>query len=129
MATWVNLMDIIYPVGSIYHSASSTSPASSIGGTWSAISGRFLLGANSNYVGGSQGGEVSVTLTTDTMPHHNHSMRVDWGDSSGNVWVSGSSSQYTLSVDQGATTYGVGGGQAHNNMPPYYAVYIWRRTA
>lgn len=112
MATWVNLLDVIYPVGSIYHSTSSTSPASSIGGTWSAISGRFLLGANSNYVGGSQGGEASVTLTTDTMPHHSHPIRVNWGDGSGNVWIVGANSPITsLSVDQGATTLGVGGGK------------------
>ena len=72
MATWVNLLDIIYPVGSIYHSTSSTSPASSIGGTWSAISGRFLLGANSTYTAGSQDGAASVTLSVNQIPAHSH---------------------------------------------------------
>lgn len=124
MATWVNLLDVIYPVGSIYHSTSSTSPASSIGGTWSAISGRFLLGANSNYVGGSQGGEASVTLTTDTMPHHYHSMRMGWGDFSGNVWVDGASSNATLSVDQGATTYGVGGASSQQYAALLRSLYL-----
>lgn len=73
MANWVNLMDIVYPVGSIYQSMNNTSPASSIGGTWSAISGRFLLGANSTYSAGSQDGEATVTLTVNQMPSHIHS--------------------------------------------------------
>lgn len=72
MATWVNLLDIIYPVGSIYHSTSGTSPASSIGGTWSAISGRFLLGANSTYPAGKQDGAASVTLSLSQIPAHSH---------------------------------------------------------
>ena len=73
MATWVNLLDIIYPVGSIYQSTNSTSPASVVGGTWSAIGGRFLLGANSTYTAGSQDGAATVTLTVDQMPSHAHS--------------------------------------------------------
>ena len=72
MATWINLFDIIYPVGSIYHSTSSTSPASTVGGTWSAISGRFLLGANSSYPAGKQDGAASVTLSLSQIPAHSH---------------------------------------------------------
>ena len=82
MATWVNLLDIIYPVGSIYQSTNSTSPASVVGGTWSAIGGRFLLGANSTYTAGSQDGAATVTLTVDQMPSHQHTF-------------SGSTSPYT----------------------------------
>ena len=73
MATWVSLMDIVYPVGSIYQSTNSTSPASVVGGTWSAIGGRFLLGANSTYSAGSQDGAATVTLTVNQMPSHIHS--------------------------------------------------------
>ena len=73
MATWINLLDVIYPVGSCYFSISSISPASIIGGTWSAIGGRFLLGANSTYSAGSQDGETTVTLTVSQMPSHIHS--------------------------------------------------------
>lgn len=48
MANWVNLMDIIYPVGSIYLSANSTSPSSIIGGTWAQKSGCVLACSSSS---------------------------------------------------------------------------------
>lgn len=48
MANWVNLMDVIYPVGSIYLSASSTSPASIIGGSWAQKSGCVLACSSSS---------------------------------------------------------------------------------
>lgn len=48
MANWVNLMDVIYPVGSIYLSASSTSPASIIGGSWTQKSGCVLACSSSS---------------------------------------------------------------------------------
>ena len=78
MATWINLMDIIYPVGSIYQSTNSTSPASTVGGTWSAISGRFLLGANSTYPVNKQNGAATVTLSINQIPAHDHRMNVNY---------------------------------------------------
>lgn len=44
MSNFVNLLDIIYPVGSIYFSTSSVSPASSVGGTWTQLK-TFLYGS------------------------------------------------------------------------------------
>ena len=41
MSNYVNLMDIIYPIGSIYISTNSTSPAATIGGTWNCINDSF----------------------------------------------------------------------------------------
>ena len=72
MSNYVNLMDVIYPVGSIYQSMSSTSPASTIGGTWEQIK-TFLYGSTS---AGSTGGEATHTLTNDEMPKHRHTTRV-----------------------------------------------------
>lgn len=93
-ATWKapyansDIVNIVYPVGSIYMSVSSTSPATLFGGTWAALEGRFLIGANSTYTAGSTGGAASVsytpagsnsggsvsshTLTSDQIPSHNH---------------------------------------------------------
>lgn len=39
---------------------------------------------------------------------------------------------YDVALGQGAWNYSTGstgGGHAHNNMPPYIAVYMWKRTA
>ena len=68
MSNFVNLMDVIYPVGSIYQSMSATSPASTIGGTWTKIK-TFLYGADT---ANQTGGEATHTLTIDEMPKHNH---------------------------------------------------------
>lgn len=78
MATWVNLLDIVYPVGSIYQSTKNTSPASIVGGTWSAIQGRFLLGQSSSYAVNSQNGKATVTLTLTQIPAHDHKMNVNY---------------------------------------------------
>lgn len=72
---WVRtaLLNMIYPVGSIYMSVNSTSPASFLGGTWQRIQDRFLLAAGSTYTAGATGGSSSRTLTVDNMPAHTHS--------------------------------------------------------
>ena len=68
-----NLNNKIYPVGSIYISVNSTSPASLFGGTWEQLKDRFLLSAGNTYTAGSTGGEANHTLTVDEMPSHSHS--------------------------------------------------------
>ena len=39
-------LDTVYPVGSVYTSVNSTSPASLFGGTWELIQNKFLLGTD-----------------------------------------------------------------------------------
>ena len=65
------LLSKVYPVGSIYLSVNSTSPASFLGGTWEQLKDRFLLGAGSKSAGAT-GGEENHTLTTAEMPSHSH---------------------------------------------------------
>lgn len=70
----LQVLQAVYPVGSIYCSYGSTSPATLFGfGSWTKIEGRFLLGANSTYGLGSTGGAATVTLTVNQIPSHNHS--------------------------------------------------------
>ena len=52
-SSWVNLMLQAYPVGALYLSFSSTSPASLFGGSWTAVSGYYLYAGNSTSTGGS----------------------------------------------------------------------------
>ncbi len=118
------IIEAVYPVGSIYMSISNTNPSELFPGTtWEALRDRFLLGAGNSYNGGAVGGESSVTLTINTIPSHQHS-------------ITNYSHQNTPGGDfaavyaNGGTNTGLtGGGQAHNNMPPYLAVYMWKRTA
>lgn len=73
MSNFVNLMDIVYPVGSIYQSMNATSPASSIGGTWTQLK-TFLYGANTAK---QTGGEATHTLTVNEMPSHAHDVIIN----------------------------------------------------
>lgn len=71
------LIDIIYPVGSIYMSVNSTNPSQLFGGTWVAWgSGRVPVGINNSDndfdAPEKVGGEKKHTLTIDEMPKHTH---------------------------------------------------------
>ena len=111
-----------WPVGSVYLSFSSTSPASIFGGSWTQLSGRFLRAANDTGTGGSD----THTLAESEMPSHRHTYKMSFGTpSSGD----GSGPQSGTSANATAYTTYAGGGQAHNNMPAYQDVYAWRRTA
>ncbi len=121
-------------VGMIIHSTTLNTEAKVIavyGGTkWLKIEGRFLLGASSTYKVNAIGGEAKHTLTTAEMPRHRHTIRVETsfhpasGGSIEQAWAVNANSVDTTPADETA-----GGGGAHNNMPPYKAVYIWERTA
>lgn len=60
------MLDFFYPVGSIYTSTVSTSPATLFGGTWEEITGRFLLAHDGSHPAASTGGEYSNTLSVST---------------------------------------------------------------
>lgn len=124
------LLDTYYPVGRIYFSTTNVSPASFMGGSWTRIQDRFLLCAGTSYAAGSTGGEANVTLTVDEMPSHTHGELVTASSPTGGwysrVVADAGQNEPTVEIRQTAQT---GGGQAHNNMPPYLAVYAWRRTA
>lgn len=76
-----SIVDLVYPVGSVYMSVNSTSPATLFGGTWEQIQDSFLLSAGSTYTAGNTGGSASHTHTTGDhkltanesgMPSHGH---------------------------------------------------------
>lgn len=75
---YVNLMAIMYPIGSVYQSTNNTSPASLFGGTWAAVQDRFLLGAGKGYSPHATGGETTHTLTINEMPSHQHGNSGNW---------------------------------------------------
>lgn len=125
------LLDTYYRVGRIYQSTENVSPAAFMGGSWERIQDVFLLCAGSIYAAGTTGGEANVTLTVNQIPAHDHVLNVY------NIEMDAPSGELVISpakVDANANltsypTRNTGGGQAHNNIPPYLAVYCWRRVA
>jgi hypothetical protein len=131
-SAWTNSALDAYPVGSYYISGRTTSPASLFGGTWTRISSRFLWASpdDTNVTGGLTAGEMSHTLTVSEMPSHTHKL-----DLTSTAGTGSYSTEYVAYTKTGGTTYSnsnavisSGGGEAHNNMPPYICVAIWKRT-
>ena len=123
------LFDLIYPVGSIYYTNNANfSPNVSFNGTWEQIKDVFLLAAGDTYVGGTSGGEKEHTLTINEMPSHQHS-------AAGSFVINGYGGEAQANVSTGTAfrvtskTTTTGGSQAHNNMPPYIVVYVWKRVS
>lgn len=145
------ILDMIYPIGAVYISTSNTSPATLFGGSWTKISGRFLLStgncsANSdNYFGTikstswsaglkSTGGEDYHTLSVSEIPSHTHGITngtMSW-PKDGTAAEHGPNNWGTVVWPKVVGVWATdarGGGAQHNNMPPYFTVNMWYRTA
>lgn len=113
-----------WPVGSIYLAYNHTDPSTLFGGKWTRITNAFLWATTSAGTIGQTGGEQTVTLTEEQMPKHNHGgTYTNAGTSRTHAWLSSNGSA------MGYDSVEIGGGKAHNNMPPYIQVSVWRRTA
>lgn len=143
----VNILDIIYPVGSIYQTMSSSfDPSASFGGTWERIKGKVLLGVDEsdNDFKSSKltGGEKTHKLTENEMPSHVGHLY----QNSGKVPYYGNTAVF-LNADK-MTSYGTvgrgwsnnaseiypaglsrGGNTSHNNLQPYITCYMWERIS
>lgn len=123
------------PVGIIISFDTPVNPSELYGGKWERIKGRFIWGIEDGGQGGDTGGEKTHTLTWYEMPDHYHYY---------NSYANGFPSQlegidryktavrdnvHTTESVAGTQTNVAGGGQPHNNMPPYYGAYTWRRVA
>jgi hypothetical protein len=127
--------DQVWPVGSVFIAVVSTNPATLLGaGTWQQIAGGRMLvgqtGGDADFDTAEEtGGAKTHTLTAAEMPAHVHNQTrlptTTGGVTGFTVDTSMSGTPATSGVDTGS----VGGGGAHNNMPPYLVVYIWKRTA
>ena len=136
----LSILDLVYPVGSVYMSVNSTSPATLFGGTWEQIEDRFLLAAGSTYTVGGTGGSAitslavtnlpshhhsytappantgSHTLTVSEIPAHYHAMRYSTGSTSGAGYAwTGSKYSWTSDTESSAGMKGAGGGGGHSH--------------
>lgn len=173
------ILDVVYPVGSIYMSVNSTDPGVLFGGSWTPIHGRFLVAEGNNgatgeaalnLTAGATGGKKTVTLSAANMPYHRHSIpalsmstyggfkpsiiaaAVSTGSHSTsdnpilyanttrttsyrNTAYTGASNtggSHTHTTNANNTGYAGGSDEAataHENLPPYLAVYMWKRIA
>lgn len=106
------------------------------GGTWQAVTDKFILAAGSQFLVGGTGGEVTHTLTVDEMPSHQHdkliiTMDKDYEITYSNTLYPGDGMSAAIGVNGNPSMHTsiTGGGQPHNNMPPYVVAYCWQRTA
>ena len=118
-----------YPVGSIYISQDEKNPSEFIGGEWEQIKDTFLLSAGDIYEAGSTGGEASHKLTIQEIPSHSHSyskyifhggIPTNYTD----AYLTGMGRAFSIAT---ASTTAIGNNVAHNNMPPYLTVYMYKR--
>lgn len=130
------LLDSVYPVGSIYISVSAVSPQSFLGGTWTLFGqGKTIVGIDSTNTRFNNpeetGGSETVKLTTDQMPQHNHYIKMSV--STGAIQDTNSFTNIGIKSESGpinyASTGNAGFNQAHENMPPYIVVYMWKRVS
>lgn len=119
---FINLLTAMYPVGSIYLSTTSTSPSSTIGGTWTQVKGATLAatGDNSFADGASYGGSLKILV--NQMPPHTHTLTwvagtgnsgyIPLGSSSGDKIIANSGVELvgggkTICLTTGAATFGI----------------------
>lgn len=127
----LTILNMIYPVGSIFISTSSANPATTMGGTWTRYGqGRVLVGVNESdtdfSTAGKTGGEKTHLQTVDEMPSHTHGFR---GGGENNYVRVEPSSTYGYSGNSDKTTNATGGNKPFNIMQPYITTYMWLRTA
>ena len=128
-----------FPVG--FGGFFQTDPNSIYSGTtWEQKKDVFILASGETYPAGSTGGEAEHKLTIEETPEHRHvSSSYQYGypsnytNSNGYVtWVNAgvpNNNEPATGQDGPVRTSKVGGGQPHNNMPPYFSMPFWIRTA
>ena len=132
-------LDLVYPIGSIYMSVNDTDPALLFGGAWERLTDRFLVGAGNIYENEEKGGSATVRLTGSESGIQEHSISfiddtVDTvSDEQG--FINGGSVRYDYVKSADAeyntktvTVHSKNAVSPHNNLPPYLAVYMWKRV-
>ena len=138
-----DIIDVVYPVGTIFITTSSTNPGTYLTGTtWAAYGeGRVLVGLDSGDADfnspGETGGTSTHAITTAQLPSHAHNIKQFPGyNQSGGVWLSFLTGRYNaLPIRRGggqANYYrgsgDTGSSSAHSILQPYIVNYVWIRT-
>lgn len=149
-----DILNLIYPVGAVYMSTNNVNPSTLFGGSWEQIKDTFLLAAGNTYAAGSTGGKAKVSLAVENLPAHSHTGKTNLDGthihySTAYGWMIDGVGNARSAVAEGSSGFGAdikiradgsehqhwfttdttGSGTAVENMPPYVAVYVWKRTA
>lgn len=129
----VNLLKMVFPVGSTYITQTAINPANEeiLGfGTWERLKGKVCLGLDEDDINmnaiGKTGGEKTHTLTIKEIPSHSHDLSETYYGliSGGGSQEFGSGGSKSSKITMNNT----GGNQPHNNLQPYQVVgYMWIR--
>ena len=129
------LLDMVYPIGSLYISLNETNPSELFGGSWERIKDRFIyangdtttsgtLGGNSVHNHGLSNGFAALNVGGGGIQYYEKQVSA-WGTNAAMNVASSYTSYQTKS-------WGIGlGGATDNgsNMPPYITAFVWKRTA
>jgi hypothetical protein len=130
-----NIFLDVYPIGSIYMSVNSTSPATLFGGSWTQLKNRFLVGAGGTYGVKTEGGTTSHSHGAGTLgaaaTMTGSSILIKSEQRAGSNYTpaakinASSRDTYSQTTDWIVPVYGSTASEDY--LPPYYAVYMWRR--
>lgn len=141
--SWTNILEIFYPIGSIYMNTNDTSPAQIVGGSWEPVESKYLRGIAAGedstgggtfsvenlpvdmghlYVRGYSKGDVVITTTGSyTNGFVKDVQTVAWA---------GAHDMLSASIQNSCRYQDVEfGGEGKEYLPSYFGVYIWRRVA
>lgn len=130
------LVDMFYPVGTVYATTSGTKPEFMNYGTWEQFAqGRTLVGAGTGtdsnnlamtFNAGATGGEYKHQLSVGEMPAHNHGdYSVYVGPGTWTGWLAGTGDKHISYIKLPTN----GNDQPHNNIQPYTTVYYFKRVS
>lgn len=129
-----DILDIIYPIGSIYINTININPSKLFGGVWEEFAtGRTLVGIDPNQEEfnelGKTGGYKQHELTIDELPSHSHQISVPIYKGQ-NLWgIPSYHYLYDTFQPTNITSNSVGKNKPHNNLQPYITVYMWNRIS
>jgi hypothetical protein len=129
------LLDMVYPIGSLYMSMNETNPSELFGGSWERIKDRFIYANGDTTTSGTLGGSTT----------HNHGLGagfaalnvggggIQYYEKEVGAWGTNAAINLATSYQSYQTkSWGVGLGGSTDNaniMPPYITAYVWKRTA
>lgn len=133
----IGLMELVFPIGSTYVTQDNTNPNEILKfGTWERFKGKVAVGLDENDAEGyfnelgKTGGEKKHTLSINEIPKHTPEISSNSIAASGTIKVAKGDYANVGNPTGKITFKEIGGGQAHNNMPPYEVVgYMWIRKS